>query len=112
MPPLVKLMIKNAAIGFVASAAFVALLIWSDTAQLGSLIAGSPFGWLAAAMLVFFTALTFGSVQIGIAIMGLGRNDGGSGRRKRRAPSDHPVQQFATVAQPAAVLDRHRNASL
>ena len=83
---LIRLLIKNAILGFVVAALFVAALIWSDTAQLGSLMAASPFGWLAAAMLTFFTGLTFASVQMGIAIMHIGSEDEDSGRRERPTP--------------------------
>lgn len=83
MPRLLKLLLKNLALGFAVAALFVAALIWSDTAGLGTLIAESSHGWLAAALLFFFTGLTFASVQMGIAVMGLGRDDSESGRVTR-----------------------------
>jgi len=94
MPKLLRLLIKNTAIGFGVSATFVAAVIWSDTAQLGSLIAASPVGWLAATILFFFVGLTFASVQMGIAVMRLDRDEDGSGTRLRswRAPIMVPAR--------------------
>lgn len=89
MPRLLRLLIVNAAIGFGVSAIFVAALIWTDTGRLGTLIASSPVGWLAAGILFFFVGLTFASVQMGVAVMRLDRDSGGSGKRLR--PSPMPV---------------------
>lgn len=80
---LIRLLVRNALLGTAAAALFVTTVIWSDTAQLGTLIAASPVGWLAAAMLFFFTSLTFASVQMGIAIMAIGQDDEDSGRGRR-----------------------------
>ena len=73
MPRLLTLLLKNLALGFAVALLFVGLLIWSDTAGLGRLVAESSHGWLAAALLAFFTGLTFASVQMGVAVMGLGK---------------------------------------
>ena len=73
MPEILKLILRNAAIGALVSAVFVTALIWSDLFGLGSLLAASADGGLATALLYFFCFLTFGSVQIGIAIMHIGR---------------------------------------
>lgn len=75
MPELVKLLIRNAAIGFAAAACFVALLLLSDTGGLGTLISQSESGTLATAMLTFFVGLTFASLQMGWAVMMAGRED-------------------------------------
>lgn len=85
MPEIVKLLIRNAAAGMVLSVVFVSLLIATDTASLLTLMKASPEGWLAAALLYFFCFLTFGSVQIGIAIMHIGqdRSDSGGGNERR-----------------------------
>ena len=89
MPKLLRLLIVNTAIGFAVSAIFVTAIIWTDTANLGTLIASSPVGWLAAGILFFFVGLTFASVQMGVAVMRLDRDHGGSGKRLR--PSPMPV---------------------
>jgi len=75
--------VKHTAFGFGLAAVFVTALVWADVAGLGTLFAAAPAGWLAAGMLVFFTGLTFASVQLGIAIMQLGREDGRSARAPR-----------------------------
>lgn len=68
-------MARHAGIGFAISALFVAVVTWANVGQLGTLFAESSVGWFAAALLFFFCGLTFGSVQIGIAIMMQARND-------------------------------------
>lgn len=85
---------KNAAIGFGVAAALVAALIWTDTAQLGTLVFGSPVGWLAAALLFFFVGLTFASVQMGIAVMTMNRDQDGPRQkpRVRRVAALAPVR--------------------
>jgi len=77
---LVGFVIKHAAFGFGLSAVFVTALVWNDVAQLRTLFATSPVGWLAAFLLFFFTGLTFASVQLGMAIMQLGRKEDGPSR--------------------------------
>ena len=74
---IIRFVIRHSAFGFGLSAVFVTALVWADVAQLRTLFAGSPVGWLAAFMLFFFTGLTFASVQLGMAIMQLAREDGG-----------------------------------
>ena len=74
---IVGFMVRHAAFGFGLAAVFVTAVIWTDVGRLGTLIAASPEGWLAAALLFFFTGLSFSSVQTGIAIMQYGRADGG-----------------------------------
>jgi hypothetical protein len=69
MPELIKLLIRNAAIGFAAAAAFVALLLITDTNGLRTLIAQSESGAIAAVLLIFFVGLTSAGVQISWAVM-------------------------------------------
>jgi len=77
---IIRFAIRHSVFGFCLSAVFVTALIWADVAQLRTLFAASPVGWLAALMLFFFTGLTFASVQLGIAIMQLGREERGQPR--------------------------------
>lgn len=74
MPDLIKLLIRNAAIGFGGAVVFVALLLATDTNGLGTLIARSESGVIAAAMLTFFLGLTFAGLQMGWAVMLAGRD--------------------------------------
>ena len=96
MPELIKIILRNAAIGFAIAALFVALLISLDVGGLGSLIANSDVGIGAALLLFFLLGLTFGSAQIGFAIMleGSGGNGrpGGSKYYARRKLMFQPVR--------------------
>lgn len=75
MPKLVKLYIKQVLIGFALSAAFVALLLWQNVANLGHLVTTSDIGWLAALMLFVFNGLVFAGVQFAIVIMNMGERE-------------------------------------
>lgn len=84
MPVLVRMLINHALIGFGIAAIFVAGLIWFDMGGLGTLILSSDSGWLALFMLTFFLGLTFGSAQMGFAIMSGDWDGKDSGRRGKR----------------------------
>ena len=79
---------RHAAIGFAIATFFVAALIVADVGRLGTLVVGSDVGALALALLTFFTGLTFGSVQMGIAIMLLGQD--GHDSKKVMSRQNHP----------------------
>ncbi|MBR0679298.1 hypothetical protein GXW74_02270 [Roseomonas eburnea] len=86
IPPAVRFMIMHGLVGFGLSAAFVAAVLWADPGGVGSLIlrvGGAP----VVAMLWFFTGLTFGSVQIGTAVMLQDGNDRPGGGRRLRLPA-------------------------
>ncbi|PWR25919.1 hypothetical protein [Zavarzinia aquatilis] len=92
LPPLVRLLARNAAFGFLVAICFVAAMLLLDINGLGTLILHSPDGIIATFALTFATGLTFGGVQMGIAIMQLADDDadegaadpgGGSGRGHR-----------------------------
>ncbi|MCF4164773.1 hypothetical protein L2U69_03860 [Zavarzinia compransoris] len=75
VPPLVALLIRNAALGFCVAIVFVAAMLLADVGGLGTLVVRSPDGVIAVFALTFATGLTFGSVQMGIAIMQLGEEE-------------------------------------
>lgn len=85
MPILVRFLLRHALIGFALAMVFVGALLAFDVARLGSLVWASPSGGLAVAALTFALGLTFGSVQMGVAVMLLGEDDDrparGGGRR-------------------------------
>ncbi|QRG08100.1 hypothetical protein EZH22_07130 [Xanthobacter dioxanivorans] len=84
MPFLVRFLVRHAGIGVGVAAIFVALLVVLDVAHLGTLLATSPDGLLAVGVLTFALGLTFGSVQMGFAVMLLGaRDEPPSGRGSR-----------------------------
>lgn len=101
MPKLVRLFIVNGAIGVALGAAFTGLILWLDVAGLGGLVARSPDGWLAVVMLVWFSSITFGGVQIAIRVMSMAGpgGDGGGGRR-RTEPKGPPVPVRVATAAP------------
>jgi len=71
MPILVKFMLRHALIGAAAAIAFVAIVLALDVGGLATLIGTSSDGTLAVALLTFFTALTFGGLQMGMAVMSM-----------------------------------------
>ena len=92
IPIAVRFMIMHGLIGFGLSALFVAAVLWADPGGVGSLIlkhGGAP----VVAMLWFFSGLTFGSVQIGAAIMLRDdREDPPRGHRQRLQAIPVPVR--------------------
>jgi hypothetical protein len=64
-------MLRHALIGAAAAIVFVAIVMLLDVGGLATLVGTSIYGPLAVALLTFFTALTFGGMQMGIAVMSL-----------------------------------------
>jgi len=79
MPQLVRFLLVHAAIGFGLAFVFVGMLVAFDTGGLRTLMMSSDIGFVAFLLLVFLNGLTFGSVQIGVAVMLLGEEDGDHG---------------------------------
>lgn len=67
-PRLTRFVLLHSAIGATAGIVFVVLLIAFDVANVGSLVLASDVGMLASAVLAAFFAITFGSVQVGVAL--------------------------------------------
>jgi hypothetical protein len=74
MPKLVRFMLTHVANGMVIGCVFLFVLIWFDVLGLGTLLAKDGSG-LATFVLFFQTALTFGAVSMGVAVMNLGEDD-------------------------------------
>lgn len=83
MPDLIKLLLRNAAFGFLIAAIFVGVLLWTDMGGIGTLVANSDAALVAVFMLTFFQGLTFGSIQMGIAVMSGDWKAEGSGRKRK-----------------------------
>ena len=83
MPPLVRFMIMHAAVGFALAFVFVGAILAVDLSGLRSLMMASDMGWIALFMLTFFSGLTFASVQMGLAVMMMGEDEGGTPPGKR-----------------------------
>ena len=71
MPQLIKLYIRNVAIGFGLAAVFVAMLLWFDTQGLWQLVSNSSSGPLAVFLLWFMHGIVFAGVQFAWAVMAL-----------------------------------------
>lgn len=98
LPVAVRFMILHGLIGFGLAAVFVAAILWADPGGVGTLILRHG-GLPVIALLWFFTGLTFGSVQIGTAVMLQdGRDDDPRGGRRMRLP---PMPLPARATAPA-----------
>ena len=73
LPKLIRFMLVHIANGMVIGCAFLLGLIWFDVGGLGRLLAKDQSG-LATFVLFFQTALTFGAVSMGVAVMNLGED--------------------------------------
>ncbi len=67
-------MLTHAANGMAIGCAVLLGAIWMDAFGIGGLLAKDASG-LATAVLFFQTALTFGAVSMGVAVMNLGEDD-------------------------------------
>ncbi len=73
LPKLVRFMLTHAANGMAIGCAALLAVIWFDVLGVGALLAKDQSG-LATAVLFFQTALTFGAVSMGVAVMNLGED--------------------------------------
>ncbi|MGR3548021.1 MAG: hypothetical protein ACU0CB_13100 [Roseovarius sp.] len=102
MPKLVRLYITQVAIGFGIAAAFVAMLLWFNVANLWHLVTHSDKGLLAVVVLWFANGIIFAGVQFAIAVMRMKDDDDDEprgGHRQRMMVRDY-------VAIPVRVDDR------
>ncbi|WP_323784992.1 hypothetical protein [Thalassovita sp.] len=82
MPKLIRLYIVNVLIGYAIAAAFVAMLLWFNVANLWHLVSHSSSGLLAVFILWFANGIVFAGVQFGIAVMRLKDDDDHHGGRR------------------------------
>ncbi|MXU66103.1 hypothetical protein [Oceanomicrobium pacificus] len=77
LPKLLRFMALHALWGMVLGCGVLFALIWTDTFGLGRLLSQDGSG-LATFVLFFQMALTFGAIQMGVAVMLLGdsKDDG------------------------------------
>ncbi|MEJ6393996.1 hypothetical protein V8J82_12055 [Gymnodinialimonas sp. 2305UL16-5] len=102
MPNHIKFLLRHAAFGAVLAAAFVAMLLYANVANLWHLVTHTQEGVLATALLWVFCTITFGSAQMGIRIMMLADDDADEGDRGNRPNAP----QHATVPVPIHRPDR------
>ncbi len=69
MPYLIKFLLWNALVGFSAGLIAVFLFVFLDVGRVGTLMASSAERWAALGSRSLLSGLSFGSVQMGIAIM-------------------------------------------
>jgi len=101
MPKLVKMYIRNVAIGWVVAAIFVALLVGLNVANLGHLVLETSGGWLAALMLWVANGVVFAGVQFAIAVMRMAENDDGPrGGKRQPVRFDQPAMVPAEAPSP------------
>lgn len=81
MPQHVRFLARHATLGASVAVLFLVVLIGLDIGRVGTALPGSSAEPFAA--LAFLVGLTLASAQMGIVRMGLERNEGGSGPRRR-----------------------------
>jgi hypothetical protein len=87
MPHLVQLYIRQVIIGYAISAAFVALLLYANVANLWHLVSHSDIGWIAVLMLWVFNGIVFAGVQFALALP-TGHGEDRDGGRRDAVPVD------------------------
>jgi len=99
LPELVRVYLRQIAIGFALSAVFVGLLVGFNVANLRTLMLTTDGGYIAAGLLFFFNGLVFAGVQFGITIMRMAKPEDHGPRGGRRAPkaTTTPVRIHATA---------------
>ncbi len=75
MPHLVRFLLRHALLGVALAVVFVGALLALDIAGLGTLMWQSPSGLIAAFALTVALSVTFGSAQMGFAVMLLPEDD-------------------------------------
>ncbi|MBY6068255.1 hypothetical protein KUW17_15995 [Leisingera aquaemixtae] len=106
MPELVKMYIRNVVIGFGIAAAFVAVLLWFNVANLWSLVAASDVGLLAVFLLWFMHGIVFAGVQFAWAVMAMAEKDSGP---RRGTPVAHEFQPVRVPAEEQSRQKRQLN---
>jgi hypothetical protein len=87
LPMLVRFLVAHGALGFVLGAVFVAALLAFDPQDAATLLLTAAGHWWPVVVLWFFTSLTFGAVQIGVATMLLARHEPPRPMRGSGAPA-------------------------
>lgn len=96
MPLLVRFLLRHALIGVGLGALFVGALVLLDIGRLGTLAGQSASGLIALVVLTCAVGITFGSVQMGFAVM-LMSEDEGTPRKGRPARSGNRLVKLARV---------------
>ena len=86
LPRLVRLYMRQVALGFALSAVFTGLLLGFNIANLRNLVLSTQGGYLAIFLLFFFNGLVFAGVQFAITIMRMADRDDDGPRGGHRPP--------------------------
>ncbi|WP_294221018.1 hypothetical protein [uncultured Shimia sp.] len=86
MPKLISLYIRQVAIGFAISAAFVTMLLYFNIANLWHLVSSSSDGILAVGVMWVLNGIVFAGVQFGIAVMRMKEDDHPGGGKRGMLP--------------------------
>ncbi len=97
---LVRLYVINVAAGFVLSTAFVAWVLSADVFHLAHIFAAAD-AWGFVVLLWFFVGLTFASVQAGMAVMLLEKEERPGGGKRYRLPRLVPARLPAPAVKKA-----------
>lgn len=81
MPNHIRFLLKHAAFGGAAGCVFVALLLAFDIGGLRHLVLNTGGGFVGLAVMTMLFVITFGSVQMGRAIMAMGHDEPPRGGR-------------------------------
>ncbi|AMY70226.1 hypothetical protein [Frigidibacter mobilis] len=109
MPELVRLYLRNVALGLLLSLVFVGALLWLNVANLWHLVTSTGEGPIAVVMLVMFNAVVFSGVQFGIAVMRMAEPEGsGPGGCKTPEPVAQPATPGTLIPVTAGARAPHR----
>ena len=86
MPHLVRLYIRQVAIGFALSAMFVSALLSLNVANLWHLVSHVQGGWIAVVMLWVFNGIVFAGVQFALSLPRGHGDDADTGGRRDTLP--------------------------
>ncbi|THH35677.1 hypothetical protein E4Z66_11325 [Aliishimia ponticola] len=112
MPKLIRFYITHVLIGFAVAAAFVAMLLWFNVANLTHLIFTSDVWAVALFMLWFFHGIVFAGVQFGIAVMAMAEKPEDRGPRGGHGVRSEPVPvRVAAEPKRNSILPHRRNHS-
>jgi tetrahydromethanopterin S-methyltransferase subunit E len=96
----VAFLIRHGVAGVIAGWVAVGALLSLDVGGLGRLVMTSDLFPLPLLMLLAFFGITFGSVALGSAIMGLGRGDAADAAHDRLLPSGRPAARGGIDGRP------------
>lgn len=75
IPPLVKFLLRNGALGAAAGVAVAGGIIVTDAASIGTLFATTSTPYVAAALFFGMFAFTFASLAMATAVMSIRKDD-------------------------------------